>query len=179
MSVLVKLTLTAALLLSIVIPFGAFAIGEKTRAALEKRGITDCFVPKKFSSKHMAEEYPEILTKDDNVLIIRAENGSDALKNALDSRNIPCHVSELYRTETDMRKEDILLRAMDICDSALFCSGSAAKAFAAMGGMDFKGKIYCIGPETEKIAKITGLDIYKTAKEYTADGLIACLSEKE
>ena len=31
MSVLVKLTLTAALLLSIVIPFGAFAIGEKTR----------------------------------------------------------------------------------------------------------------------------------------------------
>lgn len=155
------------------------AIGEKTRAALEKRGITDCFVPKKFSSKHMAEEYPEILTKDDNVLIIRAENGSDALKNALDSRNIPCHVSELYRTETDMRKEDILLRAMDICDSALFCSGSAAKAFAAMGGMDFKGKIYCIGPETEKIAKITGLDIYKTAKEYTADGLIACLSEKE
>ena len=31
MSVLVKLTLTAALLLSIVIPFGAFAVGEKTR----------------------------------------------------------------------------------------------------------------------------------------------------
>ena len=31
MSVLVKLTLTAALLLSIVIPFGAFALGEKTR----------------------------------------------------------------------------------------------------------------------------------------------------
>ena len=31
MRVLVKLTLTAALLLSIVIPFGAFAVGEKTR----------------------------------------------------------------------------------------------------------------------------------------------------
>ena len=31
MSVLVKLTLTAALLLSIVIPFGAFAVGEKSR----------------------------------------------------------------------------------------------------------------------------------------------------
>lgn len=31
MSILVKLTLTAALLLSIVIPFGAFAAGEKTR----------------------------------------------------------------------------------------------------------------------------------------------------
>ena len=31
MSVLVKLTLTVALLLSIVIPFGAFAVGEKTR----------------------------------------------------------------------------------------------------------------------------------------------------
>ena len=31
MSVLVKLTLTAALLLSIVIPFGAFDVGEKTR----------------------------------------------------------------------------------------------------------------------------------------------------
>ena len=31
MSVLVKLTLTVALLLSIVIPFGAFAVGETTR----------------------------------------------------------------------------------------------------------------------------------------------------
>ena len=31
MSILVKITLTAALLISIVIPFGAFAIGEKTR----------------------------------------------------------------------------------------------------------------------------------------------------
>ena len=44
MSVLVKLTLTAALLLSIVIPFGAFAVGEKTRGRYKAASGANLFL---------------------------------------------------------------------------------------------------------------------------------------
>lgn len=44
MSMLVKITLTAALLLSIVIPFGAFAAGERTRGRYKKALAANLFM---------------------------------------------------------------------------------------------------------------------------------------
>ena len=43
MSVIVKITLVVALLLSIVIPFGAFAAGEKTKGRYETALAVNCF----------------------------------------------------------------------------------------------------------------------------------------
>lgn len=44
MSMLVKITLSAALLLSIVIPFGAFAAGERTRGRYKKALAANLFM---------------------------------------------------------------------------------------------------------------------------------------
>lgn len=149
-------------------------IGKGTRDALEEHGIQADFVPGKYSSRQMAEEWVPTLKPEDKVLMLRAEEASKELNEALDKAGISYTDAPIYRTAVDERKGEELNRILPQVDYVTFASASAVKAFVSMldeENKDFSAKVVCIGPVTEKAAVAAGLKVHRSAVEYTADGI--------
>ena len=148
-------------------------IGEGTKAALEAAGIYADFVPSRYSSKDLAEEWIPSLQKEDQVLLLRAKEASSVLNEALSKAGIAYTDAALYRTVQDERKAEELNRILPEMDYITLASASAVKAFAAMAEDVSKvtAKVICIGPVTEKAAVKAGIPVYKSAAEYTAEGI--------
>lgn len=149
-------------------------IGKGTRDALEEHGIWADFVPGKYSSRQMAEEWVPTLKPEDKVLMLRAEEASKELNEALDKAGIPYTDAPIYHTAVDERKAEELNRILPQVDYVTFASASAVKAFASMldeENKDFSAKVVCIGPVTEKAAVAAGFKVHQSAVEYTADGI--------
>lgn len=148
-------------------------IGSGTKEALEKRGIYADFVPSRYSSRDLAEEWIPGLTPGDRVLLLRAEEASPELTKALKEAGIPYEAIPLYTTETDWRKEEELKRILPEADYITFASASAVKAFTGMAGdlSRLQAKVICIGPVTECAAVQAGLKVHRSAVVYTAEGI--------
>lgn len=148
-------------------------IGSGTKEALEARGIYADFVPSRYSGRDLAAEWIPGLTRKDRVLLLRAEEASPELTQALEQAEIPYQAIPLYTTEIDRRKEEELKRALPQVDYITFASASAVKAFVSMAG-DLSGlaaKVICIGPVTERAAIKAGLSVHQSAVVYTAEGI--------
>lgn len=148
-------------------------IGSGTKEALEARGIYADFVPSRYSGRDLAAEWIPGLTRKDHVLLLRAEEASPELTQALEQAEIPYKAIPLYTTEIDRRKEEELKRVLSEVDYITFASASAVKAFVSMAG-DLSGltaKIICIGPVTERAAIKAGLNVHQSAVVYTAEGI--------
>ncbi|MCC8139736.1 MAG: hydroxymethylbilane synthase [Lachnospiraceae bacterium] len=147
-------------------------IGEGTRRALAARGLQADFVPASFSSKALAKEWIPTLTKNDRVLLLRAEEASQELNRALDAAGISYTADALYRTAVDTRKEEELRRLLQDVDYVTLCSASAARAFASMTqGLEYSAQVVCIGPVTEKAARAEGIPVGQSAVVYDAEGI--------
>ncbi len=147
-------------------------IGEGTKSALAARGIRADFVPGRYSSRDLAAEWIPTLTKEDRALLLRAEEASRELNEALDQAGIPYEALAVYHTAVDARRGEELNRILPEVDYVTFASASAVKAFAAMTeGNTFQAKAVCIGPVTEKAARVAGIPVHRSAVEYTAEGM--------
>ncbi len=148
-------------------------IGEGTKAALEAAGIYADFVPSRYSSKDLAEEWIPGLKREDKVLLLRAKEASAVLNEALSKAGIAYTDAALYRTVQDERKAEELNRILPEMDYVTLASASAVKAFAAMAEhpSEVAAKVICIGPVTENAAVKAGIPVYKSAAEYTAEGI--------
>ena len=148
-------------------------IGSGTKEAFEARGIYADFVPSRYSGRDLAAEWIPGLTRKDHVLLLRAEEASPELTQALEQAEIPYKAIPLYTTEIDRRKEEELKRVLSEVDYITFASASAVKAFVSMAG-DLSGltaKVICIGPVTERAAIKAGLNVHQSAVVYTAEGI--------
>ncbi len=149
-------------------------IGKGTKEALENCGIHADFIPARYSSKDMAEEWVPTLKPEDRVLMLRAQEASGELNQALDQAGIPYTDAAIYHTASDDRKKEELNRILSQVDYVTFASASAVKAFSSMLEEEQKecsAKIVCIGPVTEKAALKERLKVYRSAVEYTAEGI--------
>ena len=149
-------------------------IGDGTRKALEAHNIFCDFIPTAYSSQDMAEAMIPHIGKDENVLLLRAEEANRVLPDALEKAGISHKCISLYHTVTDERKADELNRLIKMADYVTFASSSAVRAFVSMVDNleDVKGKYISIGPVTTKTAQENGLSIAKTAVVYTARGMV-------
>ena len=149
-------------------------IGDGTKKALEDHGIFCDFIPTAYSSKDMAEAMVPYIGKDENVLLLRAEEANRVLPDALEEAGISHTCISLYHTVIDERKADELNRLIKMVDYVTFASSSAVRAFVSMvDNLDeVKGKYISIGPVTTKTAQENGLSIAKTAVVYTARGMV-------
>ena len=149
-------------------------IGDGTRKALESHGIFCDFIPTAYSSQDMAAAMIPHIEKDENVLLLRAEEANRVLPDALEEAGISHTCISLYHTVTDERKADELNRLIKMVDYVTFASSSAVRAFVSMvDNLDeVKGKYISIGPVTTKTAEENGLSIAKTAVVYTARGMV-------
>lgn len=149
-------------------------IGQGTKDALEKHGIRADFVPSRYSSRDMVREWVPTLGPEDNVLMLRAQEASKELNEALGREGVPCTDVPIYHTAVDERKAEELNRILPQVDYVTFASASAIKAFVSMldeQNREFQAKVVCIGPVTEQAAAAAGLEVHKSAVEYTAEGI--------
>ena len=147
--------------------------GEGTGKALEERGIQYDYMPTKYSIDDLSKEWVSTLTRTDKILLLRAKEASKQLTWALEKADMEYEEIGLYETIIDSRKQEELNRIIHDMDYITFASASAVKAFASMitNPENINGKIICIGPVTEASAIEKGIQVYKTASTYTAEGI--------
>lgn len=153
------------------------AIGKGTAEELADHGIYVDIVPKKFESRYLAEALIPQLDKDDNVLLMRAENGTKILQDMLSENNKKFESFPLYRTQTlDSRKELLQLNLKD-ADYVVFASSSAVRAYKELTeGADIPNvKLISIGAVTTRTAEELGMSIAATAENAVSEDIVAAI----
>lgn len=130
------------------------AVGPGTAETLRKHGIEPAFVPTVSSQDGLLAEFPR---PEGKVLFAAAQNSR---RRPIDQ--LGADFVALYRTELlspDPPEGDVVVLA----------SGSAARAYAWLGGA---APAVSIGPETSRVARSVGLTVAVEAERHDLDGLL-------
>jgi uroporphyrinogen-III synthase len=135
------------------------AVGPGTAAALRERGIEPSLVPSVSTQEGLLAELPRPAGR---VLLAAAEDARPLVVQELGADFRP-----LYRTRPlrpDPPRGELVVLA----------SGSAARAFAALG-LDLPA--VTIGPQTSAAARAAGVRIAAEAQTHDLDGLVAAVED--
>jgi uroporphyrinogen-III synthase len=135
------------------------AVGPGTAEALRAHGIEPAFVPRESSQDGLVREFPRPAGR---VLLAAAEGARRRPVEELDADFVP-----LYRTR-------LLTPEPPPGDVVVLASGSAARAYAAVGG---GAPAVSIGPETTRIAESSGLTVVAEAPTHDLAGLVAAVRD--
>jgi uroporphyrinogen-III synthase len=135
------------------------AIGPVTAAVLAERGLAADLVPAVATQEGLLAELPHPAGR---VLVAAAEGARRLLVDALGADFVP-----LYRT-VELRPE-----TPPAGDLAVLASGSAARAFAALG-LDVP--TVSIGPQTTAVARDAGLRVVAEAATHDVAGLLSAIA---
>lgn len=133
------------------------AVGPGTAEELRAHGIEPVFVPSESSQEGLLREFPRPAGR---VLFAAAEG---ARRDAVEG--LEADFVALYRTR-------LLSPDPPAGDLVILASGSAARAYAAIGG---SAPAVSIGPETSRVARGAGLVVRAEAETHDLDGLLAAV----
>lgn len=153
------------------------SIGRGTAQELERHGIHTDVIPEKYESRYLAEALVPMLSDDDKVLLMRAENGTTVLQDILKQNKKAFEAFPLYRTDTVYAKRELLQMNMNDADYVVFASASAARAYKELTD-DMCGtyaRIISIGEVTTKAAEEMGISVAATAENATAEDIAAAI----
>jgi uroporphyrinogen-III synthase len=134
------------------------AVGPGTAETLRAGGVEPAFVPRESSQDGLLREFPRPAGR---VLFAVAE---DARRDASDG--LGAEVVALYRTR-------LLTPEPPDGDAVVLASGSAARAYAAIGG---RAPAVTIGPQTTRAAESAGLHVVGQAATSDLDALVAAVA---
>jgi uroporphyrinogen-III synthase len=135
------------------------AVGPGTAEALRGHGLEPAFVPAESTQDGLLREFPRPAGR---VLFAAAEGARRGPIDALDADFVP-----LYRTR-------LLTPDPPDGDVVVLASGSAARAYAAIGG---DAPAVTIGPETTRVARSVGLRVTREAATHDLAGLVAAVRD--
>jgi uroporphyrinogen-III synthase len=124
---------------------------------LRAHDLEPAFVPRESSQEGLVAEFPE---RGARVLFAAAEGARREAIDALGADFVP-----LYRTR-------LLAPEPPDGDVVVLASGSAARAYAGIGG---NAPVVSIGPETTRVARSVGLEVVAEAETHDLDGLVAAV----
>jgi uroporphyrinogen-III synthase len=130
------------------------AVGPGTAERLRELGIDPAFVPRVSSQDGLLDEFPQPARR---VLFTAAEGARRRPIDVLGADFVP-----LYRTR-------LLTPEPPDGDVVVLASGSAARAYAAVGGHT---PAVTIGPQTTRVAESVGLSVVGEAATHDLDGLV-------
>jgi uroporphyrinogen-III synthase len=133
------------------------AVGPGTAERLREHGIEPAFVPRVSSQDGLLDEFPQPAGR---VLFAAAEGSRRRPIERLGADFVP-----LYRTR-------LLAPEPPQGDVVVLASGSAARAYAAVGG---QAPAVSIGPQTSTVAESVGLTVAAEAETHDLDGLVAAV----
>jgi uroporphyrinogen-III synthase len=135
------------------------AVGPGTAETLRGHGIEPAFVPAESTQDGLLREFPQ---PPGRVLFAAAEGARRRAIDGLGADFVP-----LYRTR-------LLTPEPPAGDYVLLASGSAARAYAAVGGT---APAVSIGPQTTRVARSVGLSVAAEAATQDLDGLVAAVAD--
>ncbi len=132
------------------------AVGEKTRAALEERGVVVDCCPEEYNGRALARALLSRLRPEDRVLALVPQNRESAVVAALREKAVDCDTAAVYRTVAEAG----FVPRLRPGDCAVFASASAVEGFAGMaGGRNLEPlRAFCIGEQTACAAKQLGMN---------------------
>jgi uroporphyrinogen-III synthase len=135
------------------------AVGPGTAETLRAHGIEPALVASVSTADGLAAELGQ---PEGRVLYLAAEEARRAPIEALGADYLPLYAT--VALSPDPPEGDVVVLA----------SGSAARAYAAIGG---RAPAISIGPETTRAASSAGLTVAVEARAHDLDGLVAALAE--
>jgi uroporphyrinogen-III synthase len=135
------------------------AVGPGTAEALREHGIEAAFVPSESSQEGLLREFRRPAGR---VLFAAAEGARRRAIDELQADFVP-----LYRTR-------LLTPEPPEGDAVVLASGSAARAYAGIGG---SAPAVSIGPETSLVARSVGLEVVAEAATHDLAGLVAAVRD--
>jgi uroporphyrinogen-III synthase len=135
------------------------AVGPGTAETLSAHGLEPAFVPAESSQDGLLREVPRPAGR---VLFAAAEGARRRPIEELQADFVP-----LYRTR-------LLAPEPPEGDVVVLASGSAARAYAGIGG---RVPAVTIGPETSRVARSVGLEVAAEAATHDLDGLVAAVRD--
>jgi uroporphyrinogen-III synthase len=161
------------------------AIGPKTAAALEQRGVTPDYVPDKYIAEAILPGLGDI--RGQRILLLRADIARAALAQAIRAAGGLAEDVSAYRTRAagiDPEAWEPIKAGVDII---IFTSASTVAHFVRMLGQQGLSAhrlpgdplIACIGPVTAATAANHGLRVDIIPQAYTIEGLISALEACE
>jgi uroporphyrinogen-III synthase len=133
------------------------AVGPGTAERLREHGLEPSFVPRTSSQDGLLVEFPRPAGR---VLFAAAENSRRGPIEELGADFVPLYSTRLLAP--DPPDGDVVVLA----------SGSAARAYAAVGG---RAPVVSIGPQTSRVAESVGLAVAAEAASHDLDGLVAAV----
>jgi uroporphyrinogen-III synthase len=133
------------------------AVGPGTAERLREHGLDPAFVPRISSQEGLLAEFPRPAGR---VLFAAAENSRRGPIEELGADFVPLYSTRLLAPESP--EGDVVVLA----------SGSAARAYAAVGG---RAPAVSIGPQTTRVAESVGLVVVSEAASHDLDGLVAAV----
>jgi uroporphyrinogen-III synthase len=133
------------------------AVGPGTAERLREHGLEPAFVPRISSQEGLLAEFPRPAGR---VLFAAAENSRRGPIEELGADFVPLYATRLLAPQPP--EGDVVVLA----------SGSAARAYAAVGG---RAPAVSIGPQTTRVAESVGLVVVSEAASHDLDGLVAAV----
>ncbi|HEX7310707.1 MAG TPA: uroporphyrinogen-III synthase [Gaiellaceae bacterium] len=133
------------------------AVGPGTAERLREHGLEPSFVARVSSQDGLLAEFPRPAGR---VLFAAAENSRRGPIDALGADFVPLYATRLLAP--DPPDGDVVVLA----------SGSAARAYAGIGG---RAPAVSIGPQTSRVAASVGLTVVAEAFTHDLDGLVAAV----
>jgi uroporphyrinogen III methyltransferase / synthase len=158
------------------------AIGPKTAAALEEKGLLVESIPEEYKAEALIEHLRPLVKENDKILLPRADIAREVL--AVELREMGCDVTEVdaYDTKIDATNAHEIVKMLQRQQIHVitFTSSSTVRNFVhaiRLATTDIQTvlqhtQVACIGPITAKTAESLGLKVDVVAKEYTIDGLV-------
>jgi uroporphyrinogen-III synthase len=157
------------------------AVGPLTAERLARGGIPVAAVPTEFIGESLAQAIVAHARARSHVLIVRAQEGRDALADLLRGAGLEPTVVAAYRT-VYVTPADFEANAR-MADAITFASSSAVSGFVAAAGDEERARalaggkvIACIGPVAANTAREAGLNVDVIPRSYTGSGMIDALS---
>lgn len=154
-------------------------IGTGTAAALEKRGLYPAYLPEKYDVESLAKGLCKIVGKEEKLLILRAEQGSEILTEVLDAAEMQYTDVKIYDIFVDEDKRSYANEKVREMDFITFASGSGVRGFMENGGIIPDGtKAVCIGASTTKMLKKYGEYDKITAETFNVNGVVEAILQE-
>jgi uroporphyrinogen III methyltransferase / synthase len=163
-----------------------YVVGEKTKQAVEERGLSVKALPEQYSSAGLAEYFRSVDLQGKRFLYPRGDLGDSELVKSIVQQGATVDPVTVYRNtgpnEADVEIVYRHLAAGEI-DVVTFASPSAALNFTKLfpseklATMEKEPKIAVIGPTTEEAVTSLGMHVDIVARQSTVEGLLDAIEE--
>lgn len=159
------------------------AIGSRTAAELETRGVRVDLVPQKFQAESVVEALRHYGIAGKRVLLPRAEKAREVLPEEIRKNGGQVDVVPVYRTVRGKADRAALTKLLTThaVDAVTFTSSSTVEHFVELIGGNvelLKGCVVaCLGPITAATAASFGIAADVMPEEFTARGLVHALAQ--